>query len=157
MTEIIEETGFGIYISAMEGGVQRAANVEMLVEKAKAFEGTSYKGLFHFVRYIEQLKKYDVDYGEAGIMDEQADTVRIMSIHKSKGLEFPVVFAAGMGKQFNTQDTKSSMILHPEWGIGIDKIDLKRRTKAPTLFWKKADSGKRQCMKCGQRRCAFCM
>ena len=115
LTEIIEETGFGIYISAMEGGVQRAANVEMLVEKAKAFEGTSYKGLFHFVRYIEQLKKYDVDYGEAGIMDEQADTVRIMSIHKSKGLEFPVVFAAGMGKQFNTQDTKSSMILHPEW------------------------------------------
>ena len=88
LTEIIEETGFGIYISAMEGGVQRAANVEMLVEKAKAFEGTSYKGLFHFVRYIEQLKKYDVDYGEAGIMDEQADTVRIMSIHKSKGLEF---------------------------------------------------------------------
>lgn len=136
LTEIIEETGFGIYISAMEGGVQRAANVEMLVEKAKAFEGTSYKGLFHFVRYIEQLKKYDVDYGEAGIMDEQADTVRIMSIHKSKGLEFPVVFAAGMGKQFNTQDTKSSMILHPEWGIGIDKIDLKRRTKAPTFLKK---------------------
>lgn len=136
LTEIIEETGFGIYISAMEGGVQRAANVEMLVEKAKAFEGTSYKGLFHFVRYIEQLKKYDVDYGEAGIMDEQAYTVRIMSIHKSKGLEFPVVFAAGMGKQFNTQDTKSSMILHPEWGIGIDKIDLKRRTKAPTFLKK---------------------
>lgn len=69
-------------------------------------------------------------------MDEQADTVRIMSIHKSKGLEFPVVFAAGMGKQFNTQDTKSSMILHPEWGIGIDKIDLKRRTKAPTFLKK---------------------
>lgn len=136
LTEIIEETGFGIYISAMEGGAQRAANVEMLVEKAKAFEGTSYKGLFHFVRYIEQLKKYDVDYGEAGIMDEQADTVRIMSIHKSKGLEFPVVFAAGMGKQFNTQDTKSSMILHPEWGVGIDKIDLKRRTKAPTFLKK---------------------
>lgn len=66
----------------------RIANVEMLMEKACAFEGTSYKGLFNFVRYIEQLKKYNVDYGEAGIMDEQADTVRLMSIHKSKGLEF---------------------------------------------------------------------
>ena len=63
-------------------------------------------------------------------MDEQADTVRIMSIHKSKGLEFPVVFAAGMGKQFNTQDTKSSMILHPEWALGLIRYDLKRRTKA---------------------------
>ena len=134
--EIIEKTGYGMCISAMPGGAQRMANVQMLVAKAAAYEGTSYKGLFNFVRYIEQLKKYDVDYGEAGIMDEQADTVRIMSIHKSKGLEFPVVFAAGMGKQFNTQDTKSSMILHPEWGIGIDKIDLKRRTKAPTFLKK---------------------
>lgn len=75
--------------------------MEMLIEKACAFEGTSYKGLFNFVRYIEQLKKYNVDYGEAGIMDEQADTVRLMSIHKSKGLEFPIVFVAGMGKSFN--------------------------------------------------------
>lgn len=82
----------------MPGGEQRIANVEMLIEKACAFEGTSYKGLFNFVRYIEQLKKYNVDYGEAGIMDEQADTVRLMSIHKSKGLEFPIVFVAGMGK-----------------------------------------------------------
>lgn len=136
LEEIIEETGFGIYIGAMEGGAQRTANIEMLVEKAKAFEGTSYKGLFHFVRYIEQLKKYDVDYGEAGTLDEQADTVRIMSIHKSKGLEFPIVFAAGMGKSFNTQDTKSSMLLHPKWGIGVDKINLERRTKAPTFLKK---------------------
>ena len=78
----------------------------MLTERAAAFEGTSYKGLFNFIRYIEQLKKYDVDYGEAGIMDEQENTVRIMSIHKSKGLEFPVVFVAGLGKNFNTQDLK---------------------------------------------------
>ena len=71
--------------------MQRAANVEMLVEKQRRLKEQATKRLFHFVRYIEQLKKYDVDYGEAGIMDEQADTVRIMSIHKSKGLEFPVV------------------------------------------------------------------
>lgn len=133
---IIEETGYGLYIAAMPGGEQRAANVEMLVEKAAAFEGTSYKGLFHFVRYIEQLQKYNVDYGEANIADEQSDTVRIMSIHKSKGLEFPIVFLAGMGKQFNTQDTKGTMIIHPEWGVGIDAVDLKRRTKIPTFLKK---------------------
>lgn len=134
--KILEETGYGLYIAAMPGGRQRAANVEMLVEKAAAFEGTSYKGLFHFVRYIEQLKKYDVDYGEANIADEQSDTVRILSIHKSKGLEFPIVFVCGMGKQFNMQDVRSAMVIHPEWGVGLDCIDLKRRTKAPTLLKK---------------------
>ena len=134
LTEIIEETGYGTYISAMPGGAQRAANVEMLVEKAAAFEGTSYKGLFNFVRYIEQLKKYDVDYGEASIQDEQADTVRIMSIHKSKGLEFPIVFVAGMGKQFNMSDQRGSIVIHPELGVGIDTVDLELRTKAPTFL-----------------------
>lgn len=134
--KILEETGYGLYIAAMPGGEQRAANVEMLVEKAAAFEGTSYRGLFNFVRYIEQLRKYDVDYGEANIADEQSDTVRIMSIHKSKGLEFPIVFVAGMGKRFNTQDMRGSMIIHPEWGVGIDAVDLKRRTKIPTFLKK---------------------
>ena len=136
LEEIIDKTGYGLYIAAMPGGAQRMANVEMLTERAAAFEGTSYKGLFNFVRYIAQLKKYDVDYGEAGIMDEQADTVRIMSIHKSKGLEFPIVFVAGMGKKFNTQDTKGSVLLHPDWGAGVDLIDLKRRTKTPTFLKK---------------------
>ena len=136
LEEIIDKAGYGLYIAAMPGGAQRMANVEMLTERAAAFEGTSYKGLFNFVRYIAQLKKYDVDYGEAGIMDEQADTVRIMSIHKSKGLEFPIVFVAGMGKKFNTQDTKGSVLLHPDWGAGVDLIDLKRRTKTPTFLKK---------------------
>lgn len=134
--KIMDETGYGLYIAAMPGGEQRAANVEMLVEKAAVFEGSSYKGLFHFVRYIEQLQKYNVDYGEANIADERSDTVRIMSIHKSKGLEFPIVFVAGMGKRFNTQDLRGSMIIHPEWGVGIDAVDLKRRTKIPTLLKK---------------------
>lgn len=133
---IIEKTGYGIYIASMPGGAQRMANVEMLIEKASAFEGTSYKGLFNFVRYIEQLQKYDVDYGEANIADEQSDTVRIMTIHKSKGLEFPIVFVAGMGKKFNTMDTKGSIVIHPEWGVGIDSIDLEKRTKIPTILKK---------------------
>lgn len=134
--KMIEETGYGLYIAAMPGGEQRQANVEMLVEKASAFEGTSYKGLFNFVRYIEQLQKYDVDYGEANIADEQANAVRIMSIHKSKGLEFPIVFVVGMGKKFNTRDVSGSMIIHPEWGVGLDSIDLERRTKIPTFLKK---------------------
>lgn len=134
--KIVEETGYGLYITAMPGGAQRMANVEMLVEKASAFEGTSYKGLFNFVRYIEQLKKYDVDYGEANIADEQADTVRIMSIHKSKGLEFPIVFVSGMGKKFNTRDMTGRILIHPEWGVGIDAVDLERRTRIPTFLKK---------------------
>lgn len=134
--KLLEETGYRDYVGAMPGGRQRQANLDMLVEKAIAFESTSYKGLFHFVRYIRQLQKYDVDYGEANISDEQADTVRLMSIHKSKGLEFPIVFAAGMGKMFNTQDIRDQLVVHPELGIGMDAIDLILRTKTPTLLKK---------------------
>lgn len=132
--EIIDETGYGNYIAAMPGGEQREANLEMLIEKAVSFESTSYKGLFHFVRYVEQLHKYEVDYGEANIVDESADVVRIMSIHKSKGLEFPIVFVVGMDKGFNLQDTKGSIVIHPELGVGIDYIDTERRIKYPTLL-----------------------
>ncbi|MEG1504755.1 MAG: helicase-exonuclease AddAB subunit AddA [Lachnospiraceae bacterium] len=134
--QILSETGYGDYARGMPGGAQRKANLDMLLEKAKAFETTSYKGLFNFVRYMEQLQVYNIDYGEANIVEEQANTVRIMSIHKSKGLEFPIVFAAGMSQKFNTQDGKGSMLIHPELGMGMDAIDLKRRTKAPTFLKK---------------------
>ena len=134
--EIVTKTGYRDYIAAMPGGKSRRANLDMLITRASAFESTSYKGLYHFVRYIDQLKKYNVDFGEAGIYDEQTDAVRLMSIHKSKGLEFPVVIVAGMGKRFNTQDTTASVIIHPDLGLGIDAIDLERRTKSPTLLKK---------------------
>ncbi len=134
ITELLEETGYLSYITALPTGEQKCANVQMLIEQAIHYEDTSYKGLFHFVRYIEKLRKYDVDYGEADIINENENAVRIMSIHKSKGLEFPVVFAAGMGKTFNTQDTRSRLILHPELGIGLDCMDTVRRTKTPTLL-----------------------
>ncbi|MDD3361099.1 MAG: helicase-exonuclease AddAB subunit AddA [Hespellia sp.] len=134
--KMIDETGYGDHILAMPGGAQRKANVDMLVEKAVAFEGTSYKGLFNFIRYIEQLKKYDIDYGEAAMTDDTADVVRLMSIHKSKGLEFPIVFVAGMGKRFNMKDMTDTLIIHSKWGVGVDAIDLKYRTKSPTLLRK---------------------
>ncbi|MDE7313714.1 MAG: helicase-exonuclease AddAB subunit AddA [Eubacterium sp.] len=126
---VLEETGYASYIQAMPAGSKRLANLDMLLEKAVAYEKTSYKGLFHFVRYIEKLKKYEIDFGEADITSENEDVVRIMSIHKSKGLEFPVVFVCGMGKQFNKQDIRSRMILHPEYGIGLDYIDTEKRIR----------------------------
>lgn len=134
--EIMHSTGYIRYIEAMPGGEQRYANLEMLLVKARTFESTSYKGLFHFVRYMDQLRKYNVDFGEANLYNEQTNAVRIMSIHKSKGLEFPVVFVAGMGKIFNTRDQNSKVVIHPEYGVGIDCIDLEHRTKTPTLLKK---------------------
>ena len=116
----------------MPAGKTRSANLDMLAEKAAAYASTSYRGLFHFVRYIEKLKKYDTDFGEASSGDEE-DSVRIMSIHKSKGLEFPVVFLAGMGKKFNKQDAYGQLLLDADLGAAADEMDLDLRTKAPTI------------------------
>lgn len=131
--EILTETGYLEYVSAKPGGEQRRANVEMLLTKAASFEKTSYYGLFHFLRYIEQLEKYQVDYGEADILDENADVVRIMSIHKSKGLEFPVCFVAGLAKKFNMQDTTGRLIADIDMGIGTDYVDSEMRIQSRTL------------------------
>lgn len=130
---ILKETGYGAYMAAMPGGRQRKANLEFLVEKARTFDTTSYKGVYHFVRYVEQLRKNEVEFGEAGTEDEQSDVVRVMTIHKSKGLEFPVVIVAGMGKKMNRQDMRGSVILHVTDGIGIDAVDLEKRTKTKSL------------------------
>lgn len=131
--DILTETGYLDYVTARPGGSQRRANVEMLLTRAAAFENTSYYGLFHFLRYMEQLEKYEVDYGEADILDENADVVRIMSIHKSKGLEFPVCFVAGLSKRFNMQDTTGRMIADADMGIGVDYVDEELRLQSKTL------------------------
>lgn len=134
--KVLEDTGYYNFITAMPAGEKRRANVDMLVKRAVRFEGSSYSGLFHFVRYMEKLHKYDIDFGEAKVAGENGETARIMSIHKSKGLEFPIVFVAGLGKNFNNQDSRSSLLIHPELGIGIDYIDTSLRIKAPTLVKK---------------------
>ncbi len=131
--ELYGETGYYDYVAAMPAGETRRANLDMLVEKASDYEKTSYKGLFHFIRYIEKLKKYNTDFGEATTVGEEDDTVRIMSIHKSKGLEFPIVFLAGMGKKFNRQDVYGKILIDPELGIGTDYLDLENRLKTVTL------------------------
>lgn len=134
--DILSATNYERLVSAMPAGEQRSANIKMLVEKAIDFERTSYRGLFNFIRYIEQLRKYSVDYGEVNLSGEQADTVRIMSIHQSKGLEFPIVFAAGMGKDFNLMDSNGSVVLHPDYGIGTERVQPQMRLKSPTLLKK---------------------
>lgn len=130
--EIYEKTGYYHTVCAMPAGEARRANLDMLVEKASAYEATSYTGLFHFARYIEKLKKYETDFGEASLSGQE-DAVRILSIHKSKGLEFPIVFLAGIGKKFNKQDVYGRILIDPDLGIGTDYVDLELRVKAPTL------------------------
>ena len=129
---IYENTGYYDYVAAMPAGDARQANLDMLVEKASAYEKTSYSGLFHFIRYIEKLKKYDTDFGEAALAGD-GNTVRILSIHKSKGLEFPIIFLAGMGKKFNKQDLYGKILIDPDLGIATDYLDLDLRVKTSTL------------------------
>lgn len=133
LQRILDDYDYLNYVTALPAGSKRRANVEMLLTKASAFEKTSYFGLFHFIRYMEQLEKYDVDYGEADTLDENADVVRIMSIHKSKGLEFPVVFVSGLSKRFNMQDANQSMIVDMDLGVAVDYVDSVRRIKNKTL------------------------
>ncbi len=133
LEEVIAAEGYLPYVTALPMGGKRRANVEMLLTRASDFEKTSYHGLFHFIRYMEQLEKYDVDFGDAQLLDENADVVRIMSIHKSKGLEFPVVFVAGLAKNFNMQDVKQGMIIDVDMGIGVDYVDPVRRIRNKTL------------------------
>ncbi len=130
---IVEDYDYLNYVTALPGGGKRRANIEMLLVKAADFEKTSYFGLFHFLRYIEQLEKYDEDYGEADTLEENADVVRIMSIHRSKGLEYPVVFVSGLGRKFNMKDINRSVVLDMDLGIGMDYVDSVKRFRCKTL------------------------
>lgn len=133
LLHIYEWTGYANYVASLPAGEQRYANLSMLMEKALAFEKTSYKGLFHFVRYIDQLQKYEIDFGEANVSGENANVVRIMTIHKSKGLEFPVVFVAGMSKKINQMDSNEKLVLHSKLGMGIYEIAKNPKTKNPCV------------------------
>lgn len=131
--EIYDRTSYEQIVRLQPNGAVRAANLQMLVQKALDFEATSYRGLFNFVRYIENLQKYEVDYGVAESSAGNENAVRIMSIHKSKGLEFPIVFVSGLSKKFNKQDVKERIVMHPDLGLGTDAINSEKRIKYPTL------------------------
>lgn len=136
LEQIYEETGFYDYVSVMPNGAQRKDNLDMLVQKAIDMEATNLHTLFHFNRYIEKIHKYEVDFGEAIDSETTENAVHIMSIHKSKGLEFPVVIVGGMAKTFNQQDSRGKVVLHLDAGVGPDVIDIEHRTKTPSLMKK---------------------
>ncbi|NLI93167.1 MAG: helicase-exonuclease AddAB subunit AddA [Peptococcaceae bacterium] len=131
--QLYTETGYYGLVGAMSAGEQRQANLRILFERARQYEETSYKGLFNFINFVDKLKNNKGDLGSAKILGENDNVVRIMSIHKSKGLEFPVVILSGCGKKFNLQDMNKSVLFHQELGIGPDIVDYKVRLAYPSL------------------------
>ncbi|PRR81572.1 helicase-exonuclease AddAB subunit AddA [Clostridium vincentii] len=127
------DTAYYGYVGAMPNGILRQANLRILFQRAKQYEETSFKGLFNFINFINKLRKSSGDMGSAKILGENEDVVRIMSIHKSKGLEFPVVFLSGAGKQFNLMDLNKNILFHEELGLGPELVNLEKRVSYSTL------------------------
>ena len=127
------DTGFYHYVSLLTNGSLRQANLKLLFEKAKQYESASLKGLFNFINFIDKVKSSGGDAGSAKLIGENENVIRIMSIHKSKGLEFPVVFLCGTGKKFNLQDLNEPILLHQDKGFGPKFIDDKRKVEYNTL------------------------
>ena len=132
--KIYSDTGYYNYVGLMPNGNLRQANLKMLFERAKKYETASFKGLYNFINFIEKLKINSGDLSSAKIIGENDDVIRIMSIHKSKGLEFPVVFLVNTNKQFNEQDIrKNPVLLHQELGIGAKYINYNAQVQYDTL------------------------
>ena len=128
------DTGYYNYVGLMQNGIQRQANLKVLFERAKQYESASFKGLYNFINFIEKLRLSSGDLGSAKIIGENDDVIRIMSIHKSKGLEFPVIFLANSNKQFNKQDIrKDDVLLHQKYGLGIKYIDYNMQLRYETV------------------------
>ena len=135
--DIIYNTEYIVYAASKVNGKRRIANLDILVEKAAQFEQTSYHGLFNFLRYIDKIQKYEIDSGEADTLSENDNVVRIMSIHKSKGLEFPIVFVADMEKKYNLRDLTERVSFHADYGVGCDMVDTSLRVRKKS-FHKRA-------------------
>lgn len=132
--EMIYDSGYYDYVGTMPAGAQRQANLNVLLERAAGYGKSSYSGLFNFLRYIERLKKFDEDFAEGAASLDNENLVRIMSIHKSKGLEFPIVILAGAHKSINFMDATAPVLVDQNLGIAVDYVDLKRRTKTLTII-----------------------
>ena len=132
--EMIYDSGYYDYVGTMPAGAQRQANLNVLLERAAGYGKSSYSGLFNFLRYIERLKKFDEDFAEGAASLDNENLVRIMSIHKSKGLEFPIVILAGAHKNINFMDATAPVLVDQNLGIAVDYVDLERRTKTPTII-----------------------
>ena len=136
--KLYRETGYYDYVGSLPGGLLRQANLRMLADRAADYEKTNYRGLFRFLRFMGELKKRETDLSTARTLGESENVVRIMSIHKSKGLEFPVVFVADLGKQFNMMDARGTFLFHQELGIGPQLVERSKtgRQQYQTLPWK---------------------
>ena len=131
--KIYIDTGYYNYVGLMSNGALRQANLKMLFQRAKQYESSNFKGLYNFINFIERLRLSSGDLGAAKLIGENDDVIRIMSIHKSKGLEFPVVFLSSTGKQFNLMDLNQNILLHQEMGIGVKYINYERQVQYDTL------------------------
>ena len=120
--KIYNDTGYYNYVSAMPDGILRQANLKLLFEKAKQYEKASFKGLYNFINFIDKVRTSSGDLSSAKLIGENENVVRIMSIHKSKGLEFPVVFLCNSNKKFNVQDLNNQVLLHQDLGFGLTHI-----------------------------------
>ena len=130
--KVYNETGFYNYVGLMPNGILRQANMKMLFERAKEYEKASFKGLFNFIKFIEKLRSSSGDLASAKIIGENENVVRIMSIHKSKGLEFPIVFLSATNKQFNLMDLNENILLHQDIGIGPKYVNYERKIEYST-------------------------
>ncbi|KAF1084246.1 ATP-dependent helicase/nuclease subunit A [Sporotomaculum syntrophicum] len=130
---LYRETGYYDFVGGLPGGSQRQANLRALYSRVRQYEATAYRGLFRFMRFIERIRDNSGDMGAARSLGESENVVRIMSIHKSKGLEFPVVIVAGLGKRFNLKDLNKSVLMHRNLGLGPQLVDTKQRVAYPTV------------------------
>lgn len=131
--QLYQDTGYYDYVGCMPGGVLRQANLRMLMTRAREFEQTDFRGLFRFLGFLDKIQAMDNDLSVARTMGENEDVVRVMTIHKSKGLEFPVVVLADMAKRFNQQDLTQAVLVHKKLGLGLDCFDLDRSVKYPSF------------------------
>lgn len=132
--QLYRDTGFYEFVGGLPGGKQRQANLRALYDRARQYESTSFRGLFRFLRFIERMNERGDDLGAARALSEQEDVVRLMTIHSSKGLEFPVVFVAGLGKQFNFEDLKKSYLMDKEYGFASSYVNVEKRISYPTII-----------------------
>lgn len=130
---LYRETGYYDYLGMTAGGALRQANLRLLLERAEQYEKGSRRGLFYFIRYVEDMKTAEVETASAKLQDDSSDHIRVMTIHKSKGLEFPVVFVSDMGKSFNEMDTRAAVLFHQEWGVGMDWTDTEKKVTYHSL------------------------
>ena len=153
--DIYETLDYVNYVGAMPNGLVRRANVMALYERAKGFESSGFRGLFRFLRFVESLRDSNQDMAVANVVTEADDVVRLMTIHKSKGLEFPVVFLSGVQKKFNTMDFNSPLLVDKNGGIGLKGYYPDIRVSYPSMPWIYCKSIKSDAMKAEEQRILY--